>query len=527
MPGKTITLSEKQMHAIARYDMTFKDLTGDLPVDGCTFTCSVYYSMTLDDLYHLLIHLRDQNPLVISFHDNWYIPIMNLKNFFMLNPDDYERTDDSLPWFDADYPGLRVSDSSYFNDVWHELENACAFYDDSSHISEYIQFDYWIPALEQYFSNKGKPITDWDFPEEDKVSFIRQFSGSFLEEATDEALKLGRKFTDELCSQNNPVALRLKGFACYAGDRLYPENQELSYSCFRKLFDQNEDPSVTYNLGNICCNPTFHHNGPDYNQAFSWYSIAAVSGDPNGLCKLGDMLLSGNGCIRSQKAAVSAYKKSYYRTRYDFMCGKTYAFADAAFRIAKVYEEGITVKQDIQAAYYYCLEASYASDLRTVDYDYSEYDAIDEMIHNKLKELSAKLPSDYFKDYVDYPDPRFLYNLSSDSGHPCTLTYERKNGRWILTGEIPKPRLLADLSSILITEPAISFCRLVKKISAELSPDAEINFLNHQTSVLYNNYHYDEKNFTYQFCLDDQITAYVKTNRFRFYEDRKQRIKFS
>lgn len=131
MKENTIMLSIEQMRQIARYEITFKDLIDGSEHEEGNIICSGVYVFTLDDLYHTVKALKENDPTVKEFGEDWFYPITKLSAAFDLERAcGYAEGGEDVPEALKGYPELRVTDSDYFKMVWWNLEDAWENYDD-------------------------------------------------------------------------------------------------------------------------------------------------------------------------------------------------------------------------------------------------------------------------------------------------------------------------------------------------------------------------------------------------------------
>ena len=184
-------------------------------------------------------------------------------------------------------------------------------------LSEMLPLDEIIADLAQYFRNKNKPIEEWEFSQEEMESYIFFFDNEeYVKKAGEEKLALARRFIDTLCAQENALALRIMGYACYGGSRLYPCDWNTSRDCVTRLFEMKDDPQYANTLGYIYYYGRCNGGVPEYDKAFYYFGIAAANGLYEGMYKLADMLWHGYGCRKSQKTS-SENSSGRYDTSHD------------------------------------------------------------------------------------------------------------------------------------------------------------------------------------------------------------------
>ena len=177
MENNKIILSVGQMRQIARHEITFKDILGNDTFEDGAISCPDTYSFTLDDLHQAIKRLSAANPTILEFGEYWFYPITLLSEAFCLDRAcGWESDCDDVPQSMKGYPGLIVSESSFFQERWLQLEIAWEEGEADSRLSEVLDFDAILADFDRYLGNKGKPIEEWVFPEEEMETYIRFFN---------------------------------------------------------------------------------------------------------------------------------------------------------------------------------------------------------------------------------------------------------------------------------------------------------------------------------------------------------------
>ena len=519
MSDNKITLSTAQMRRIARYEMTFKDIIDEASFGEGDIVCPDVYSITLEDLYHAIKALKGSDPTVKDFGEYWFYPITRLSEAFDLDRacGDQENSDDEAE-SKKGFPGLMVSDSDYFSDVWWELENAWEDSDDEIHLSEIIDFDAMIADLDRYYSNKGRPIGEWVFTDEEKKGYIRIFSNDeFVKTATEPQLALARVFIDELCEKDSGLALYTKGYACYGGNRLYPCDWKASRDCITRLFEKKDDPHYANTLGYIYYYGRCNGGVPEYDMAFHYFGIAAANGLYEGMYKMADMFCHGYGCRESRRTARSLYGMVYDDSIKHFLKGEHANFADAALRMGNVYAKGIGEEINAVYAYHYYLQADYAARLRAKDSDFFGNTTVAINVRKALEETEALLPEDFFKESVDHDFPRLFSELADDNNR-CVLSKAIIDANRVeLSAERIPTRSVRNPEKILITIPQLKLCEWTQKVSYILDGSSVIRFKNDAAEVRYDFCVWNDVDDRVEFYYDDELVAWVRIESYRIY----------
>ena len=507
------------MQRIARYEITFRDIIADAPFNEADITYQDIYSFTLEDLYHAIKAIRASDPTVKDFGAYWFYPVNQLSEGFNLDRACGDTEDfDDVPEELKGYPGLKVSDSSYFSDLWRALENAWEDYENETHLSEILDFDGIIADLERYFTNRGKPIEDWNFSDEEMTEYIRLFDDdSHVKKASEKQLALARRFIDALCEKDSGLALHIKGYSCYGGNRLYPCDWKTSRDCIIRLFEKTDDPQYANTLGYIYYYGRCSGGVPEYDKAFRYFGFAAANGLYEGMYKLADMYRHGYGCAQSMRAARSLYGMVYEDSLRNFLKGKNANFADAALRMGNVYAKGIDEQPDPASAWYYYVQADYAARLRARNSDFFGNATVVINTRKALDATRAKLPENYLQEHMVYSAP-FLFERLTENNNRCELSRAvDAGGHIVLTAKRIATRSVPRPDDILVTVPQLSFCARTAELSYTAGDDSQIWFRHDAAKIRFDFCEQNEVECRYEFYFNDSLVGWVKSDSFRFY----------
>lgn len=126
------------------------------------------------------------------------------------------------------------------------------------------------------FNRKGaQPV--WKSHEKtsaEKEAWLRPFEEEeTLQMMDEESLAKARRYTEELCREDNVFALRLKGYACYGGNRLYECDWTAARDCMLRLRELADDAEYANTLGYIYYYGRCNGGEPEYEKAFPQLSI--------------------------------------------------------------------------------------------------------------------------------------------------------------------------------------------------------------------------------------------------------------
>jgi hypothetical protein len=512
-----VTLYPEQMKQLARYELTVDQLVDDAAREGnaqVRFVCPEVYSYTLEDLQQALLNLRKANPTVQDFWDNWFEPLNGQEQAFDLDrARGLLEDEDDTPEYLREYtPALPVCDSAYFLDIWWGLESIWEDGEADDRFCDVMDVAEMLEDLDRYAQNKGKPIEEWQFTRQEKENYIAQFDDDdFVKIATENQLALCRSFVEELCGAYSVPALRAKGYACYGGNRLYPCDWNTARDCITRLFEKTGDPQYVNSLGYICYYGRCNGGTPEYDKAFSCFSLAAANGLYEGIYKLADLYRYGNGCQQSVQTARNLYGMVYESSYKNFLKGHEANFADAALRMGDVFAYGIGEEEDPLQAYCYYLQADYAAKLRAADSDFFGHATVVKKVQKAIEALLPRLPEDYFDTGVAYKTP-YLFEQLAEGGNRCLLTRTTKeDGSTVLTVARRATRGNEEPDRVLLTVPVIQYCSRRRDCTLRLLEPAALWFKDDAACVKFD---FCEMNWVeqrYEFYNDDELVAYVNS----------------
>ena len=206
------------------------------------------------------------------------------------NADEYEEdSEEGADEFEEPY-----EDSEDFEDI-EDTEDAGDIFADipdfapeletqPERINDIEAFTELLEETGLFAANIGKQPLEMEFTDRRKETYMLSFeNNSTLKKATDLEVSLCRRFTDELCAKDSILALHLKGYACYGGNRLYPCDWPASRDCIMRLFDKTGDPQYANTLGYIYYYGRCTNGVPEYEKAYEMFVISAANGLHEGM----------------------------------------------------------------------------------------------------------------------------------------------------------------------------------------------------------------------------------------------------
>lgn len=527
--NRVIELIPEQMRRIARYEITFCDVLPENALEhvldhvpeNVGFHAASPYRFTVDDLLVALRNIQAADPTMREFMNDWLYPIGQMDESFELARACGEMEDeDDTPENLKGYGGLLVSDSANFADVWYELEEVWEYDEPDERLSVWIDLDDAIETLEHYLANRGKPIEDWTFTEQEMEDYIGLFDHDRrVANATEQERALCRRFVEELIPRDNVTALRIKGYGCYGGNALYDCDWYASRDCMERLYDLTDDPRYADTLGYLYYYGRCNGGVPEYDKAFHYYEIAAANGLFEGLYKLADLYVHGHACRQSPRTAYALYSMVYSDSLQQYLSSKRTEgnLPDAALRMGNVYAQGIYVKADPAAAYYYYLQADYLARQRAEHTSYYGCTTVVANAREALEKAKLALPAGYLQESTDYDRPRLFEYLIRDR-YRCTLGRSRRDdGEWVLTAERRADRSGTTPPGILLTLPHLSICEYVNQVTMSTVHAEEIWFATDADEVRFDDIDWDPDKDRWEFYNDEELTAWIRCESFRIY----------
>lgn len=302
----------------------------------------------------------------------------------------------------------------------------------------------------------------------EKEAWLRPFEeDENLRMMDEETLAKARRYTEELCREDNVFALRLKGYACYGGE-------------------------------------------PEYEKAFPQFSYAAANGLFEAIYKLGDLYSHGYGCRKSEETARNLYHMVYNETKKKFLRGYDACFADAALRLGKVFEYGIGTEANPATAYCLYLEADYAAKIRAEHSDFFGDHSVVERTGQALERVARKLPAEFFRDALWLDTPRPVVDFLED-GYRCELSFQKKEdgGAWV-TGTRIGTRTCPDVEYRLANFGGLGVVIRCRELSLKMEEPAEYEICDGGDTAVFDYYErntYDDQD---EFYLGDKLVAWIK-----------------
>ena len=359
-----------------------------------------------------------------------------------------------------------------------------------------------VQMAEYYEYNREHDMSDWKLTRWQRYQIVLAFSDD-TSNVSKSRRELFKRIIDEECENGNETAMRIKGYGCYGGDKVFDCDWEESRKWVTKLFEKDGNPYYANTLGYIYYYGRCNNGVPEYEKAFQYFSVGAAHDLYESMYKIADMFLGGKGCIKSPETSAHIVFKLYQDSRPKFCTGEDAKFADIALRWAAHWQR----RERYSDAFYHYLEADYAIKKRLKKSDFFGDKKVQENITKSIEEVKAKLDPGYFKDKEVTRNPFWLFNMIEDD---CNAKFEINHiegNRYRIKVTRPKKD---HTGKALIVAPELECVTLARSFETEFTTDEPIVYECKDKSNMYvNNIKYSDEN-EYDFCNGDVTIFKIK-----------------
>lgn len=350
----------------------------------------------------------------------------------------------------------------------------------------------FISMADNYEKNRNLDPVDWKLTNIQKNLILSAFSGS-TNNVSNSRKELFKKIVDEACENGDVLAMRIKGYGCYGGDKVFECDWEESRKWITKLFEQSGDPHYANTLGYIYYYGRCNGGVPEYEKAFQYYSVGAAHDLFESMYKIADMFLAGKGCIKSPETSAHIIHKIYDDSHNQFCYGEDANFADIALRWAAYFQR---MERYTDALYHY-LEADYAIKKRIKKSDFFGNKKVQEGITKGIQEAKEHIPAEYFKERVVTRNPYWLFDMI-DRPNRAKFSIEHIEGNRYKM--IVERRKKDHQGKALIVSPELECVTLTRKFESEFITDEPVIYkCTDKSNMLVTNISYSDEN-EYTFC---------------------------
>lgn len=262
---------------------------------------------------------------------------------------------------------------------------------------------------------------------------------------------------------------------------------------------------------------------PEYDKAFKYFSIGAEGGFYESIYKLGDMYLNGYYVPKEPERAVKLYTQVYEDVEHQFR-EEVFegVFADISLRLGSLYRKGIGCKQDDYKALFIYTMADYAIKERM---KYSEFfgdKKVADSIKKELTELQEKLGVDTKKEVISAEYPQVLPLVLSE-GFAARIVLAKEADKVIIKAERVGDPETYGTPRIPVIFSEYGYLKFYDTIIETAYGVTEYeNFAAHEDAIIIDEIRFDDKGNRYEFCVEGNIVAAIKAERFEFQLDRNE-----
>lgn len=373
-------------------DMVNCDFPG---FDRISVRCEGTYRFSIDDMRNALYAVESENISAINFFLYWLEPLFR----FLYEPLCLDETLglDVNQLVDYKSPTVPETDEELLRWIFGRL---------SVNLLMLRTLDITLPASEIIDSGELIRMIDWqldefDMPVEErhyidaiKSDFLKGYDNDLILRDTDELTKLlFRKFCDELATEGDANALRIKGYACYGGNSVYESDWQTAADCMERLWRLGFGYAAN-TLGYMHYNGSCNSGIPNYRKAFFYFSIASSYNIFESKLKIADMFLDGHFVSRNYAVAVSILDELYNEEKKQIQENIfTGLFPEVAYRMAKIIMSSPKMFQDEKIrTYSYLLQARFALAHRMKQNASSSDEQLLRLIESDMAELHNMIP---------------------------------------------------------------------------------------------------------------------------------------
>lgn len=456
-----VTLDKQQITKLCRYEISWSGVTGGAP-DIVRVVFSEPFTLTLNDLSAALHNIRLSDADNTTLYNEWFEPLYShyciyLDDFLEEQTPDYIDVLPGLPNRARKLEGmLRVIEDIFSRSI--PLRSAAASL---------------IREINSYLEDEKKPVSERNYKNQEKEEFLLYYDSSNgkgdLNTADDTTRNLYRRFVNDLISNDNKLALKIKGEGCCNGSIIFERDPAEAYRLIKRLFDMAGEPNYALWLGELCFSGDHADGMPEYEEAFRYLSIAASGGILRAMVIIARMFALGLGVPKNTDTAWRIVEEVYSICEQRFLIGDyNCKFADAAFYKGRCMRSGKFGYHSATLAYESFLQARLAVRKRREfcnDGDDKLADDIQAEI-DKMFELGILPPkSKTAKIWIN----SMLYHHLHKYRRMVMRIRRLKSGDLKLTFSIEKFPYEHDQPVMFITETNTGYCDAVPSISVKVS----------------------------------------------------------
>lgn len=545
-------ISQKQLKEMARAEKTYEDYAEKV-YPQFNIKAEKKYTMTANDIKAALVRINKNNRPLPLFKE-WLWIILNVfyedlniaskydERFFTDFPKDEKEIfstafsiTEKLYWRLEERFGKREEDEQFLvkfdeepiwelpNDERHELEESAYF----------AVCNDIIERIDSYNFCKGKPQGAWVYSPSQMRHVVAAYEkDEDLKKATVESRALFKDFVKKLYRLGDPQALRILAWSHYEGNICYRQNWNKSKKYLLELFEKTGEPAAANSLGYIYYYGRTNNGEPQYEEAFKYFSYAALDGIDESIYMVADMLIYGQGVRKNVDMGMEMLVNGYRQTTED-MCRSNFEsrFAEYAMRMGAACRNGLIYGLGNRDAYRFYLESKFALGKRR-PFKYFGDDEITAEVDRILEKMRKELNIDYDRSELKADYPIFINQMYEDRFPVKVSITKKRSGKDIFLklsrfrfsdvfstfkvfGELPEGvRDKEDeTSKILVTYPELSYCNVVSEIEFRLENGEVLKMPDTPThSFLSDGFRKNETTGALEFYTSGELTAAIEAD---------------
>jgi len=341
-----------------------------------------------------------------------------------------------------------------------------------------------ISRVGSYKYNKVRAKDEWILSPSQKRHIISSYEDDeALKKAGSEEKKIYKKSVRELSLQGDTQALKILAWGYFEGSGICRQSFRQAEKYLKLLYNKTGDPYAANALGYIYYHGYGMKDGPDPENAFKYYTYAAIAGVDEALYMTGDMLIHGKGTVRNIDVGINlivdGYKESLIRFSEGEYMGR---FADYALRMGNICRENIILGMGSRDAYKFYLEAKFSIQKRmSLGGLVGDTDVAAE-IDEGIRAIKETYRPDIAKSILKADFPIYISHFFEDR-FPVKIAIRKEGRSYYL--KMSRFRIIpGDESKVLVAFPELSYVDLVSELSFRLEdvgvvkvPDAGPVFL--------------------------------------------------
>ncbi len=378
--------------------------------------------------------------------------------------------------------------------------------------------------------NRDHPGREHVFADSAKLHIISSYDEdeNSLDEASDEAVILYKKFVRDLYRKGEPAAISALAWGHYEGNRIYEQSWLLAEKYMLELFEKNGDPYAANALGYIYFYGRLNGGIGEYEKAFKYFSYGALAGLDESVYEISDMLLRGLGTKKNVDMGLGLLLDGYKDSMESFCAGQhTNKLADYALRMGNACRENLIYGMGVRDAYKFYLEAKYAIRERRSESNYYGDDVVERHIDNEIAHILDSFSLDIKKDTLKCDFPIYINQLFDDR-YPLKVTI--KNDKNFKKGSLKVERFrplealaetiftdndelieIMGASKILVAIPELSYVEMTSELTFELEDITVIKKPDNEESFFSDGFRRSETTNALEFYANGELIAAIDT----------------